>query len=237
MKLFKKFTVSSLIALLLSSVAFSSASAASTDNIEAPQTNDVTPVQVEEVPDKEALLENGVEPKKVDALIEKMENGEELEADKYLEEEGNKEEIMLATEENPYFRKDFADGSFIENTIEDITNENQFSTLAIDQIGGTQTNRTLKITTVKVWGKMEFKVKIYFPQGGYGKITQAYGWYYHGLVAGENYKGIYRASETASQDAVAIYKLVINTVNTGVTYLAKTEFRIRDGRYWTVYSN
>jgi hypothetical protein len=190
------------------------------------------------VPSKVELINHGANPSKVDKLVEKIKSGKKLDADKYLEKLG--EEAVLATEEDPYYRKDFPDGSFVENTIEDITEEenaNNISILGITQIGGTQEYRTLKITTNKAWGTMSFKVKIYFPLSGYSKILQAYDWYYLGAVYSENYKGIYRASETATADAVAIYKLQIEVAgNTGVRYLAKTEFRIRDGRYWTVYS-
>ncbi|MEL6117848.1 hypothetical protein P0Y67_21875, partial [Photobacterium sp. SP02] len=188
------------------------------------------------VPSKVELINQGVDSSKVDKLIKKMESGKKLDADKYLEKLGDG--AVLATEENPHYRKDFADGSFVENTIEDITekeNAKNMQLRSITQIGGTQEYRTLKISTTKVWGTMSFKVKIYFPLSGYSKILQAYDWYYLGSVYAENYKGIYRASETATADAVAIYKLQIEVAgNTGVRYLVKTEFRIRDGRYWTV---
>lgn len=193
---------------------------------------------------KEQLLEKGVSPKKVDKLIKKMKNGEKLDSDIYLA-SLEKDGLELATSENSYFRKDFNDGSFIESGITDITEEvssdqinnydGQFSTSAVEQIGGTQEYRTLKVYYWAPWGYMSYRVKIYFPLIGYGKILQAYEWYYVGAVISENYKGIYRASETATQDAVAIYKVQVGI--RGISYLAKLEFRIRDGSFWSVYSS
>lgn len=217
-----------------------------------PQTNGV--VKAEEItstPIKSELLEQGISSKKVDKLIRKMEKGQKLDSDIYMEnliKENGNSEIILATEEDPEFRKDFPDGSFIESKIEDITEEENPTTnensgsedvmlmaSKIEQTGGTQEYRTLKISNTAPWGTMSFRVKVYFPLQGYAKIQQAYDWYYLGAVSGTEYKGIYRASETASQDAVAIYKLQIGLK--GLGYLAKLEFRMRDGRMWTTYSS
>ncbi|MGW6255316.1 hypothetical protein ACWF5S_29970 [Peribacillus butanolivorans] len=185
---------------------------------------------------KEELLENGVAPEKVDTLLEKIEEGQTVDADLYV---GKEENLVLATEENPNYKKVFPDGSFIESKIEDITdeeNQNVISPRKVEQIGGTQENRTLKVSHIAVWGSQSFKVKVYFPQIGYSKINQAYGWEYFGTVSGTDYKGIYRANETATADAVAIQKLNVTVPKTGISYLTKLEFRMRDGRFWDTYT-
>lgn len=196
------------------------------------------PLSVEPL-SKEQLLEKGVESSKVDGLIEKMDKGEKLDSDIYLE-----KKPVLATNENPVVRKDFEDGSFIESKIEDITpTENLLtsktsigmSTNTVKQTGGLSTYRTLKVSQYTSWGYLSYVVEIYFPQGGYGKILRAYNWYDIGLVQNVNYKGIYRANETSSNDAVAIYKVRVRVKYTPITFLSKLEFRIRDGRYWSVY--
>ncbi|MFZ0446523.1 MAG: hypothetical protein WAM95_18225 [Bacillus sp. (in: firmicutes)] len=192
--------------------------------------------KINEIPTKQELLERGVKHEKVDKLLNKMKSGVKLESDIFLEDSNN----ILATNENPYFRKEFSDGSFVESTIEDITEEekdNIFSIAAVEQIGGLQENRTLRVSTNQTWGSQSFDVKVYFPLIGYSKINQAYNWQYFGSVYATDYKGIYRASETASADAVAMQKLVVEIPKTGVRYLAKLEFRMRDGRFWSTYTD
>lgn len=232
--------------LLASTLGLSFATTVNANNVYASENTQKEEINQKQF-SKKQLIAHGVDSKKAEKLVKKMEDGKKLDVDIYLENLEN-EKISLATQENTYFRKDFPDGSFIENTIEDITEEvkqeevkqiastKEIQTKSITQIGGTQENRTLKISVTKPWGTMSFKVQIYFPLIGYSKIKKAYDWKFLGQVYGENYKGIYRASETATADAVAIYKLQIQIVSTGVNYLAKTEFRIRDGKYWVEYS-
>lgn len=187
-------------------------------------------------PNKTELLENKVEPSKVDTLLEKMEKGIKLDSDLYLEEVS---ELPLASSENPYYRKDFPDGSFIESEIEDITeevNKNMIKPLGIEQIGGLSELKYLRVSKTAPWGKQAFTVRVYIPLIGYGKIHQAYDWYYIGTVSGVDYRGIYRANETASQDAVAIQRLIIKAPF-NISYIAKFDFRIRNGGYWTVYKS
>lgn len=185
---------------------------------------------------KTELLKNKVEPTKVDTLLKKMKNGEKLDSDLYLEKVS---ELPLASSEKSYYRKDFPDGSFIESEIEDITEEeknNMIQPLGIEQIGGLSEYKTLRVSKTAPWGKQAFTVKVYIPLIGYGRIIQAYDWYYLGAVSGVDYRGIYRANETATQDVVAIQRLVIKAPF-NISYIAKFDFRIRDGGYWTVYKS
>lgn len=184
--------------------------------------------------EKSELLEKKVDPKKVDSLLNKMKNGSKLDSDIYLEVNGESG-LPLASSENTHFRKDFPDGSFIESNIEDITEDNLISPTAIEQIGGGNEYRTLRVSHTAPWGFQAFTVKILFPLGGYAQISQAYDWYYIGLVNSVDYRGIYRKNETASQDAVAIQRLQIGLK--GISFVSKFDFRIRDGRYWTVYKS
>ncbi|MGG1246077.1 hypothetical protein [Bacillus spizizenii] len=184
---------------------------------------------------EDELVEKGVESEHIHNLAKKLKKGEKLDADKYLESDESKG-VEIASQENPNQRIEFGDGSFIENSIEDITeeeNKNVFRPLGIEQIGGMNEHRILKISNTAAWGYESFKVEIDFPLIGYAKILRAYDWYYLGAVSSVDYRGIYRASETASRDAVAMQKLQIGI--SGISYLAKLEFRIKDGRYWTVY--
>jgi len=182
---------------------------------------------------KTELLKNKVDAKKVDALLKKMNKGVKLDSDKYLE-----QELPLATSENQHFRKDFPDGSFVESVIEDITEEvdtNLISPAAIGTIGKQGLFRTLRVSHLAPWGNQAFTVKIHLPLTGYAEITRAYDWYYIGLVSGVDYRGIYRAKETATNDAVAIQRLQIGMK--GISFISKFDFRVRGGTYWTVYKS
>lgn len=184
-------------------------------------------------PNKTELLKNKVVPEKVDSLLKKMNEGVKLDSDKYLE-----QELPLATSENQNFRKDFPDGSFVESVIEDITEEvdnNLIRPAAITPIGKPGLFRTLRISHTAPWGNQAFTVKIHLPLTGYAEITRAYDWYYVGLVGAVDYRGIYRAKETAKNDAVAIQRLKINVKD--ISFIAKFDFRVRGGTYWTVYKS
>lgn len=188
-----------------------------------------------EVLSKSELLEKGVNPKKVDTLHKKIEKGQKLDSERFIE---NNENLILSTNENKHFKKEFADGSFVETKITDITEiENAsnggVSTQGIDWIGGQSEYRTLQIQAVFVYGVQEFKVKVYYPLIGYSEILQAYDWYYNGSFKGTDWRGIYRARETISKDAVAIQRLVSDYYGYGA-FISKVEFRMRDGRYWLV---
>ena len=193
--------------------------------------------------DMSKLILKGVPSEKVEGLKKKIKEGKKLDSDKYMEKmakEAGKDgsELTLATMEDPYFRKDFPDGSFIENSIVDetaVAEEGTFSALGVTQVGGTSEYRTLRVNHTAAWGYMSYRVKIHFPMGGNGRILQAYDWYYIGAIAGVDYSGIYRANETATADAVAIYRLQVG--HSGFHFIAKLDFRIRDGRYWSAYSS
>ncbi|GLC90241.1 hypothetical protein [Lysinibacillus piscis] len=100
-------------------------------------TNNVQAEELKDIPSKQELIGLGVNPSKVGLLQEKLMNGEQLEADIYLEKH---EDEMFSSSENPHFRKDFSNGSFIETMIEDITEEdlNIITPYSgdIEQIGG-----------------------------------------------------------------------------------------------------
>lgn len=187
----------------------------------------------------------GVDPKKIDGLKEKMKKGEKLDSDIFMENQAKKvgKEEVMATSENPYIRKDFPDGSFIESSVVDVTEElageqeDSFSIQKVEQVGGTSEYRTLSVKHTSPWGYQAFRVKVYFPLIGYSKILQAYDWYYIGNVKSVDYRGIYRASETASADAVAIQRLQVGLGIGSLSGIVKLEFRMRDGRYWSVYAS
>lgn len=196
--------------------------------------------ETKEVVDVSKLDFTKVKPEKVKGLKQKIKEGKKLDADIYIEKMSKKDEQSeaMATSEDPYFRKDFPDGSFIESQVEDVTEEENTGLItpyAVEQIGGTSEYRTIKVSQSAIWGYESFRVKIYFPLGANAKILQAYEWYYIGAVNSVDYRGIYRASETATADAVAIQRLVIGY--NGLNYVAKLDFRIRDGRYWSAYSS
>lgn len=199
--------------------------------------------KTEEVIDMSKINLKGVPSEKVPGLKKKIKEGKKLDSDKYMEKmvEEDGATLAMATVEDPYFRKDFPDGSFIENSIVDETvevekEEGAISTLSsVTQVGGGSEYRTLKVGHTSAWGRMSYRVQIYFPLGGNGKILKSYDWYYIGAVVAEDYKKTYRANETATADAVAIYRLVIG--HTGINFIAKLDFRIRDGRYWSAYSS
>lgn len=207
-------------------------------NISASSAKAETPAPV----DISQLELESVAPEKVDGLVKKIKEGKKLDADLYIEKmkKSGKEKEITASSEDPYFRKDFPDGSFIESQIEDVTeevaDENTVSIFSsVEQIGGTSEYRTLKVSHTAIYGYQSYRVKIYFPQIGNAKILSAYEWYYFGGVTGVDYRGIYRANETATADAVAIQRL--NVGYQGVSYVTKLDFRIRDGRYWSAYSS
>lgn len=182
----------------------------------------------------------GVPSEKVEGLKKKMKEGKKLDSDKYLEKMLKQEDasLTMATLEDPTFRKDFPDGSFIENSIVDETveeEEGMMSTRGVTQVGGTSEYRTLRVSHTAAWGYMSYRVQIYFPLGANAKILKSYDWYYVGAVSAEDYKNTYRANETATQDAVAIYRLVVG--HSGISFIAKLDFRIRDGKYWSAYSS
>ncbi|WEZ10351.1 hypothetical protein P5663_20800 (plasmid) [Priestia flexa] len=235
----KKVSFASLLVLTLSFTSLSTSSFAATNGQEKAKEH---PGQLS----KKELLDEGVKPAKVDDLVDKMNKGKKLDSDIYVEKIAKEENgATLATSDDPHFRKDFNDGSFIESTIEDVTDEvvvtdpNQsegsFQTLGVTQTGGTQENRTLKVSQTAPWGSESFYVKVYFPLKGNSKILQAYNWYYIGAVSGVDYRGIYRANETASQAAVAMQKLQIGIK--GLSYIAKLEFRMKGGSYYSTYSS
>ncbi|EUJ38067.1 hypothetical protein PWEIH_09898 [Listeria weihenstephanensis FSL R9-0317] len=177
----------------------------------------------------ETLISNGVDEQKVDELADKVVSGEVSEADEAIESSDG--EISASDTEGRIY-EEFEDGSFYELSLEEVPTI--APRLSTTWESGTQQFRTIKVSHTTVWGTSRFYVQINFPLMGYSSITKAYNWYYLGAVTGVDYRGIYRKNETGSLAAVAMQKLSIGI--SGLSYLAKLEFRMKSGKYSAVYN-
>lgn len=128
------------------------------------------------------LKNNGVEVTKASQLAEKINSGQETQAEQFLESNS-----ITTSQTNPNFKKEFSDGSFIEQKVEDVTPTKSFSKDGLNRVvadtGGIgQADRIIHVTTGGTWGSMGYYVRIYKPLQGTKYIRSIYGQHYGGTV-------------------------------------------------------
>lgn len=145
----------------------------------------------------EILKNNGVEPTKASKLASKINSGQETQAEQFLEKNS-----ISVSQEVPNFKKEFSDGSFIEQKIEDVTPIKSFpsqdiSARAITDTGGIgQSDRILHVTTGGTWGTMGYYVRVYRPLMGTKYIRSIYGQHYGGTIHSVNLSIIRKNAST-----------------------------------------
>lgn len=130
----------------------------------------------------DTLKNNGVEIAKASQLAEKINSGQETQAEQFLEKNS-----VTTSQTNPNFKKEFSDGSFIEQKVEDVTPTKSFSKDGLNRVvadtGGIgQADRIIHVTTGGTWGSMGYYVRIYKPLQGTKYIRSIYGQHYGGTV-------------------------------------------------------
>lgn len=130
----------------------------------------------------DTLKNNGVEVTKASQLAEKINSGQETQAEQFLESNS-----ITTSQTNPNFKKEFSDGSFIEQKVEDATPTKSFSKDGLNRVvadtGGIgQADRIIHVTTGGTWGSMGYYVRIYKPLQGTKYIRSIYGQHYGGTV-------------------------------------------------------
>lgn len=130
----------------------------------------------------DTLKNNGVEVTKTSQLAEKINSGQETQAEQFLESNS-----ITTSQTNPNFKKEFSDGSFIEQKVEDVTPTKSFSKDGLNRVvadtGGIgQADRIIHVTTGGTWGSMGYYVRIYKPLQGTKYIRSIYGQHYGGTV-------------------------------------------------------
>lgn len=130
----------------------------------------------------DTLKNNGVEVTKASQLAEKINSGQETQAEQFLESNS-----ITTSQTNPNFKKEFSDGSFIEQKVEDVTPTKSFSKDGLNRVvadtGGIgQADRIIHVTTGGTWGSMGYYVRIYKPLQGTKYIRSIYGQHYGGTV-------------------------------------------------------
>lgn len=150
----------------------------------------------------DTLKNNGVEATKASQLAEKINSGQETQAEQFLEKSS-----ITTSQTNPNFKKEFSDGSFIEQKIEDVTptkslSKDGLNRTIVDTGGIGQSDRILHVTTGGTWGSMGYYVRVYRPLMDRKYIKSIYGQHYGGTIQSVQLS-IIRKNATAVEPAYA----------------------------------